>query len=596
MVPSWAVRFWRQIATDQPWSEGRSRVTLFWMLPAFGMIGGALQGKILYLAVEVPRGDIIVWSLMEYFAWLGWAIGLAVGLSMSMTRHVLGRLLLAPLCGAVLVTAVVGVYSGSSPVSLLGTSLEGVSAGLIERPEGWGLFLGGPTALAVTIACHLARRALAVPWTLLSIPAIGGLLCHRADSLMWDALWPSLSSRVPCGNGLRFDRSLVDPHLYGAMVLMMLIVTGGILAETAASFSFRFATVFVRRAFPAVSNAALILGLLWGATLLPFAAPSAVSALAFSPDEEFLVSAHEGGTLRLWKFRDGEEATLEEVDRVRLFRGPLRPVKFAVSSGMVAAWRNEGQVEIWQVAPFKHLLDLEIPISDEIDFAISPDGRSLLMSRAGFQLCLWNFQYQPEGTLSAVKKSLQGGIPTPSNAYTENTWTTPRFAANSEWIVRPLSGFIEYIDRPTGRPRQYSLLKQDVGPQPYLYPWLAAFSPDGAAIAAQNDQGEILILRLPSGQVERLSRDSHLRLNAMAISPDGSELTITDSYQVRRWELNPLRLRRDWMPPDSNRRVLCLEYSPSGRQLALGLENGTIEIEASASSTTAETDGRPAIR
>jgi hypothetical protein len=544
------------------------------------MIGGALQGKIIYLLVEVPRGDIFVWSLVEYFAWLGWSMGLATGISMSMTRHVLGRCLLAPLLGIILVATTVGAYSRGDPVNLLGSSLQGGQAGLAEKPEGWGLYLGAPTTFAMTVVCHLARRALARPWTILSIPVLGGLLSYRADALLWDALWPCLSSRVPCGNGLAFDRLLVGPHLYGTMALVGLVVTGAIFAETAASTRFRIESVSVRRMCAPLANALLILGLLWGAQTLPWADASAVSAIAFSSDEEFLVSAHEGGTLRLWKLRDTEVPSLEEVDRVRLHCGHLRSVKFAVSSEMVAAWSNDGRVALWQVAPFRHLLDLEVPISEGIEFAMSPDGRSLLMSVNGFTLCLWNLRYEPGGTLSAVKKSLQEGYFSPSDAFVQVSWAVPRFAANSEWIVRPLSGFIEYIDRPTGKPRQYLLLQESVPLPRFFTSRLAAFSPDGTSIVA-HDHGDLLIVRLPSGKVERVSHDSHNPINALAISPDGTELTIADLYHVKQWDLASLRVRQDWRSAESSDRVHCLEYAPSGHLLALGLGNGRIELQPS---------------
>src|SRR5262249_46703826 len=80
--------FFNGLISDLPWSAERCRSTIFLTLPFFGLIGGALQGKLVYLSMdEECRGDYFIWHLVEFFAWIGGALGLAVGAALAMTRH-----------------------------------------------------------------------------------------------------------------------------------------------------------------------------------------------------------------------------------------------------------------------------------------------------------------------------------------------------------------------------------------------------------------------------------------------------------------------------------------------------------------------------
>ena len=356
------------------------------------------------------------------------------------------------------------------------------------------------------------------------------------------------------------------PFLGGAVFLTVMVSFGCLLAE--------FADLVLtgrprcRPWIPAASaNALLLIVLAVCFVNVPFAAASTVEKLAFVPDGDFLVSAHQGGVLRLWRIRENpadQAPLLTEVDRVRVCRGPMKSIEFSLSSSMAAFSCHEGSVSIWQVGPFKALAEFSSgTCSGKV--SLSPDGRSLLVWGKDGWLYLWNLHYQSDGTLAVVSLPiyLDEG---------RKAWHWAGFTPDNRRIIVPVPGYLDYYDRARGGwQKSFDLLSL-----PYFREM--APSPDGTTLATLQGRGRIELLQLPSGEASVIQGVNGDFVQAMAFSPDGREfITVTSNEAFRREA--PAGELREWKSYPKSYHLTALAFSPNGRLIALGREDGAVMLE-----------------
>src|SRR5437762_3087103 len=92
----------RALLNDLPWGKTRSRATAFFSLALAGLAAGALQGWVLLRWANDGnwlRGDAFVWDSIEYFAWIGFAVGISGGTALALSRNFFVRVTLGGLLG-----------------------------------------------------------------------------------------------------------------------------------------------------------------------------------------------------------------------------------------------------------------------------------------------------------------------------------------------------------------------------------------------------------------------------------------------------------------------------------------------------------------
>jgi hypothetical protein len=554
-----------ELSQDAPWRPDRSRSVLLVLLPLLGLLGGAVQGMMFHhFLPENAGGDVFVWHFVEFFGWQGAALGVAVAMALGITRHIAGRLALGSMLGTLAIAGVVFVYAGGDPVSILGSAIPQSSARLIETPEGWGAYWGAPMGFVLTLVCHLTRRALSKLRTLIAVLAVGMLLTWRCHGFAWDEWWSVFSSRVPCGNGLRGIRELELPCFAGSVILFILLGEGCLIAELIGPMLSRLP--FQSRRL--LAGAPLLLFPFFSAVCesMPGSNPTAVEAVTFTADGEFIVSAHRGGVLRLWRI---DEDSISEVSKVRVHRGPLVDLQFALSPGMAAVWRSEGKITLWQVGPFRRLHELTADWNPEHTLSLAPDGRTMFVEGTG-SFHLWNLMVQADGSVTSMlrESAFEELVPGSRSCPT-------LFSPKGDALLRSSDRML-YFDR-TGTPKGTSPLTRPAH-EAIRWPALSAFSRDGSAVAFNGWYGNVVVIRLPSGLVELSAGDAEERITALAFSPDGSEIAAAGDGKVKRWDGASLDCIQPWTPVVKKASIHCLEYFPDGRRLLLGLEDGTLRV------------------
>lgn len=102
---------------------------------------------------------------------------------------------------------------------------------------------------------------------------------------------------------------------------------------------------------------------------IAFVAFAGVRAIAFSPDNS-LVSGSDDGTVKLWRFPQGEEiATIKHTDRVWF-------VEFSPRGSFLASGSEDGRAKIWDVKKGKLVAELRHN-SGVWPIVFSPDERLL---------------------------------------------------------------------------------------------------------------------------------------------------------------------------------------------------------------------------
>jgi hypothetical protein len=389
------------LLTDHPWSESRSRFTPLFSLILAGTVAGALEGWILggwILHQEFYQGDAFVWDAIEHFAWIGCAVGLSAGIALSATRNLFMRLTLAVLFGVLAVTTVVFLYSDGKRIYLWGSNAPEAEGTLFSKPEGWGLYLGGVSAIVTAAIGHLVRRCSGKPKLLLLILVCVTLLSFRGQSLFWEE-WNQLHypEWVGCGGG-RDDR--YAPFWVGALLFALTPFLACLLGDLAERFLHRLRwPKLLHPAFAAATLISLAI-LVWASETMPFTPPSRPECMVATSDPGQFITAHSGETFRLWRASHGsknEPPVIQEIRKFRFRHGPIRYFTYALSHAVAAAGSEDGKIRLWAIPSFRPLLEIDTRGKSIGALAISLDGRYLAAGDRTSRLRLWELRLDSFG-------------------------------------------------------------------------------------------------------------------------------------------------------------------------------------------------------
>jgi choice-of-anchor C domain-containing protein len=355
---------------------------------------------------------------------------------------------------------------------------------------------------------------------------------------------------------------------------------------------------------------------------------SSASAIAFSPDDQFLASGSTQGEVLLWDVATGNRVQTPEAHATA-----VTCLQFSPDGKMLASASQDGLIKLWSVEAARSAQTRKGHTASVTTLAFSADGRALLSGSEDGTAKLWEdlrpaAEPKPKPALLGREEPLPASSP---GDYMRPWISSIAISPDGKTLAIVKPGSIELRDVKTGI--IYHRLDMIRG-RP------AAFSPDGSILAIGNQAGEVSLWSVATG---RLLHEFPSPTNpaagltgsvaALAFSPDGrwlgagyggrywaglpvhpqiikiwevssyretatlrghrdavngiaflpdSQTLVSGSQDgsVRFWRVSDWQQTHGWPVPGAapDRGVYCLALSPHGEILAAGTAQGSIVL------------------
>jgi WD40 repeat protein len=317
-----------------------------------------------------------------------------------------------------------------------------------------------------------------------------------------------------------------------------------------------------------------------GQERFPSRGPGQVHSVAISPDGRTLASGYNDGTVRLWDlaaWRPGEPAppvrVLEEHHTNEVWSVCFSPDGKLLASGGAA----DGFIFLWDVASGSKVRELTGHSPDHAYLTFSPDGRTVVAGGTKGTVNRWDV------TTGQQKE--------PWRCHAPNSEVRPvAYSPDGRLLASGgTDGTVQVLDAATGQRRQPFQCRTFVTN--------LAFGPDGRTLAAVTEAPVRLTINPETRALVQVKENATLHLwdletktgRALTGHTDhilglsfhpGGKLVATASWDgtVRLWGVTPESQAVRVFDFRSAEKAWCVAFTPEGRYLAAGLENGTIAI------------------
>ncbi|THZ92894.1 WD40 repeat-like protein [Aureobasidium pullulans] len=235
------------------------------------------------------------------------------------------------------------------------------------------------------------------------------------------------------------------------------------------------------------------------------------TAIAFSPNNRFIGSAHSDGTIKL------RDLGTQEV--CKTFTGHSKMVNaivFLRNGELLASASDDHTVRLWDTATGLTLFILQGHNNPVVTLAVSQDGNSVASGTRKGKICVWN---AVAGKLRCVYEG--HSRPVRAMAFIHD-YTTITSADDT--------GYINLWEASTGALRN-KLDINEVGQ-------ISTFSPDGKLFAVATKRDQIMLFDAVTGSVHSILADHGESVFGIEFSPDSTILASRNHSTVRLWDVS----------------------------------------------------------
>ncbi|NUS23269.1 MAG: hypothetical protein HOV92_03450 [Streptomyces sp.] len=279
-----------------------------------------------------------------------------------------------------------------------------------------------------------------------------------------------------------------------------------------------------------------------------------ISSIAFSTDGKTLAATDLDGSVRLWN-----TTTRAPIGKPLIadHRG-AESVAFSPDNTMLATAYDDGSVQLWDVV--RHV-PMGAPFTGHTStvwaVAFSPDGSTLASASNDTTVRLWDVRTQRQ-TGTALDASDQ--------------WTPVLSPRGRFLAVAGSDSTVRFWDIAAHRRRDDPLVSGDLTGDSNI-----AFNPDGTVLATASYRSnyDVQIWDITAHRQIGKTLPHHTgEVLAMAFSPDGGRLAVSDGESVRMWNLATQRQIGSAL----DGRAMHVEFSPDGRTVATSTEDDTVAL------------------
>jgi WD40 repeat protein len=318
-----------------------------------------------------------------------------------------------------------------------------------------------------------------------------------------------------------------------------------------------------------------------------------VTAVAFGPDGRSIVSGAADKLVLLWRFQ------ADEGDGG--FGGHGRQVKAVAVSGdgrLFASASEDRTVKLWDPAAGAERRTLAGHAGGLTAVAVAPDGKRVLTAGDDRRIRAWDavtgrevqvhegndevllLAYQADGSRFLAWQRRRG------SGDDDVTTTVQQYDAATLKPLEALSdrlsadGALVAMGSSDGSVRLWEFAKKErVGgdrPASAKALWDLALTPDKKTLITADHEGEVKVAPLAKAAGPgRTFKSAAAVLDGLAVSPDGARLATFGGGRVELWDVATGKALRSWQTPSG---VKALAFTPDGKHLLTGNDDSTLYL------------------